>query len=271
MSGRCICRSFPSRCLLRRAGRARRPPPARRSRCGLRLTRCISTRESSRIPHGAMVERGHVEIGAHLAVEPHQQVLVERRGHAERIVIGQQQVTLRLDEIGADNEGIARPQRRADRLEKRAGPGRVEVADVRPRNSTAKRSPAARDARCDRQPVFIALLVRHDDEIATFADQTLAPPTTPRPTRPQDRRGATRRCDGASRWPEQQRELVAVAASELDQAAAGCRRFRRWPHDAPQSGGAPRASPDTTASGRWRRTAPSRACRTTRATAAVAA
>ena len=85
-----------------------------RTRCAARLTRCISTRDSRRIPDGAVGERVEVEVAAELAVDPDQQVAVERGGHAERIVVGEQQVALRLHEIGAEQQRVARRERRAD-------------------------------------------------------------------------------------------------------------------------------------------------------------
>ena len=88
-------------------------------------------RRSSRVPHRLMIERGEVEVAAELVVDPHEKVLVERGGHAERIVVGEQQVALRLDEVGAEQEKVARGERRADAIEELRGRWRIEVADVR--------------------------------------------------------------------------------------------------------------------------------------------
>ena len=53
------------------------------------------------VPGSAMRERVQIERAAKLAIDPDEQVLVERGGHAEWIVIGQLQLRFRLDEIGA--------------------------------------------------------------------------------------------------------------------------------------------------------------------------
>ncbi len=44
-----------------------------------------------RVPDGTMGEVVEVEIRAELAIEPHEQVLVERRRHPERVVVGRHQ------------------------------------------------------------------------------------------------------------------------------------------------------------------------------------
>jgi len=59
------------------------------------------------IPCGAMIEGTQVERSAQLAVDSDEQILVERGGHSKRIVIGELQVALRLDEIRAQQEQIA--------------------------------------------------------------------------------------------------------------------------------------------------------------------
>ena len=40
------------------------------------------------IPNRAMGERRHVEVGASLTIQPHQDVAVERGGDAGRVVVG---------------------------------------------------------------------------------------------------------------------------------------------------------------------------------------
>src|SRR3970040_2093425 len=55
----------------------------------------------SGVPHGAVSEPLHREIRGELAVDPDEQIAVERRGHAQRIVVGQQQLAFGLDEVGA--------------------------------------------------------------------------------------------------------------------------------------------------------------------------
>ena len=84
-----------------------------------------------RVPHGAVGERREVEVGQELRVHPREQVLVEGRRDAERIVVGEQQLALRLDEIRAEQQRVARPQAPPDAGEKLVGGGAIEVADVR--------------------------------------------------------------------------------------------------------------------------------------------
>ena len=78
-----------------------------------------------------MREAIEVEIGVQVPVEPYEQVLVERGGDAERVVVGGHQLRLWLHEVCAKHQPVAGPQRRPDRLEKRHGRRRGEVADVR--------------------------------------------------------------------------------------------------------------------------------------------
>ena len=53
-------------------------------------------REASWIPDGPVREAAEVEIGAQLAVDPHEKVPIERRRDAKGIIVGQQQIALRL-------------------------------------------------------------------------------------------------------------------------------------------------------------------------------
>ena len=78
-----------------------------------------------------MLEGVDVEVGVELAVHANEQVAVESGGHAERIVIGEQEVALRFHQVGANQQRVARPQRAADRPQKLGGARRIEVADVR--------------------------------------------------------------------------------------------------------------------------------------------
>ena len=83
------------------------------------------------VPDRAMREAVHVEIAAQFPVHPHEQVAIERGGHAQRVVVGQQQLGLRLHEIGAEQQRVAGSEDRADAAQKRVGARRIEVADVR--------------------------------------------------------------------------------------------------------------------------------------------
>ena len=59
-----------------------------------------------------MCEAVQIEVASKLAIDAHEQVAVERRGDTERIVVGQQQIALRLNQIGAKKESAAFRRRR---------------------------------------------------------------------------------------------------------------------------------------------------------------
>ena len=81
-------------------------------------------------PDRAVCEPIEVEVPAELAVDAHEQIAVERRRHAKRIVVREDQFALGLDEIGADEQHVAAHEAGADLTEKRVGAGTVEVADI---------------------------------------------------------------------------------------------------------------------------------------------
>src|SRR5205823_7415812 len=89
------------------------------------------------------------KIAAELAVDSHEQVAVEGGGDAERIVVGEQQIALRLDEVSADEQRIAAHERRADGPQEGIGAGRIEVADVRPEKQRERPSGSSASRRCD--------------------------------------------------------------------------------------------------------------------------
>ena len=77
-----------------------------------------------------MLEGREIEVRTEFAVDPQQQVLVEGGREAERVVVGEEQIPLRLDEVGAEQEGIPGAQRVADFLQKTFRRRRIEVAYV---------------------------------------------------------------------------------------------------------------------------------------------
>ena len=90
-----------------------------------------------------------------LAVDAHEQVPVERRGDAERIVVGQLQLALRLHEIGAEQQrvaGASAPRMRAQELLRGR---RVEVADVGAEEQHEHRCPPSRAAAAWRRPDLV--------------------------------------------------------------------------------------------------------------------
>ena len=79
-----------------------------------------------------MREAAEIEVGTQFPVQANEHVAVEGRGDAERVVVGQQQLGLRLHEVGADQHRTALSLGRPHRLQQPVGIGAVEVADVRP-------------------------------------------------------------------------------------------------------------------------------------------
>ena len=116
------------------------------TRCRRALTRCTSTRRSRR-SSGAMDESVEVEVAAELVVDPAKQIAVERRGDLQRIVVGEEQIAFRFDQIGAEQQRVTRPQRLADarkQIARAAGRSKLPMFD--PRNSTT--SERVVDGRC---------------------------------------------------------------------------------------------------------------------------
>ncbi len=102
----------------------------------------------ARVPDGAVGEGREVEVGAELAVDAHEQVLVERGRHAERVVVGEQQLALGLDEVGAEEQRVARPAAtpRIPAQERVAPRRRSKLPMLEPRKSDEQR-PARRPLR----------------------------------------------------------------------------------------------------------------------------
>src|SRR2546422_7830031 len=84
-----------------------------------------------RVPDRAVLEGVDVEVRVELAVHANEQVPVEGGGHAERVVISEQQVALRFHQVSANQKRLARLERTANRPQKLVGARRIEVADVR--------------------------------------------------------------------------------------------------------------------------------------------
>src|SRR5450830_1161629 len=103
-----------------------------------------------------MAEGADVEVAAELAVDPDEQIAVERRRDAERVVVREQERPLRFHEIGAGEQAVAGRERRADAAKKRVGAWRIEVTDVR--SEKERQRPAGSGA--DRPNLRKARLVR---------------------------------------------------------------------------------------------------------------
>ena len=83
------------------------------------------------VPQRLVSKAVDVEIPVELTIDPDEKVPVEGSRDLERIVVGQQQVALGLPEVGAEQQPVARPERRTDATEESGRTVRVEVTDVR--------------------------------------------------------------------------------------------------------------------------------------------
>src|SRR5262245_56189773 len=111
-----------------------------------------------------MLERADLEIAAQLAIDADEEIPVEGRGHPERIVVGQQELALRLDEVRADEERVARRQHGANLPEKLVGAGPIEVPDVRAEEQHEGMARRMRGGANLGEARFVGSLVRHDTE-----------------------------------------------------------------------------------------------------------
>ena len=165
-----------------------------------------------------MVERREVEVPAELAVDAHQEVLVERGRHAERIVVGEQQLAFRLDEVGAEQQEIADVEGRADAIEKACRGRLIEVSDVRAEQQDEHR--AAVTARGDRrpQPFLVRRPMPHDRDVTQPVQPLLA--LLERLRRNVDQVHVRAGAPPFERLGEQH-DLFAAAAAQLDDRALG--------------------------------------------------
>ena len=134
-SNTCSC----SRCgwSRRRGSRCTRRTACTRWR--LRLARCISMRERSRLKKAWCSKRGEIELGAELAVDARQQIEIELRGDALRVVVGLLQDLRVLHQIDADDEGRAAAEDAAGVAQERRRLVRLEIADGRAREESGAR------------------------------------------------------------------------------------------------------------------------------------
>ena len=150
-----------------------------------------------------------------------QQVAVERGRHAERIVVGQQQLALRLHQIGAEQQRVAR--RAAPRGSSRrnaSAPGGSKLPMFEPRNSDQRAAGAAAARRRPRRGPLRRSPGACTTSTASGASSAAsvgwpgrAPPARCR----SDARSARRPCTPAGL--DQRRQLLAAAGAELDDAS----------------------------------------------------
>ena len=123
------------------------------------------------VPDSLVRVCGDVEVAAELAVDPQQQVAVERGGHPERVIVGEEQLAVGLDEIGTEEKRVSARERSANATKKCVRPWTVEVSDIGPKQDY-QRPPGASLSRDLRQPDFVGRFVRHDTDVPRSAERT---------------------------------------------------------------------------------------------------
>ena len=95
------------------------------------------------VPPGHVLEGLEVEVGVELAVDHREHIAVEPRRHARAVVVGADQPAGVLDQVGAQQQGVARLQacRTAPTGSRRAGPA-SGCRSWSPRNTTSRRADA---------------------------------------------------------------------------------------------------------------------------------
>ena len=155
------------------------PAAGMRTCWGRRLTRCISTRERAAF-QSAMPEGGDVEVGAELAVDAEEQVQVERRRDAERVVIGKLQIAFRLDEIRAQQKRVAGTQEREIRRSSASAAGGSKFPMFEPRNTASVLSSwPARRSLSNASPGSRATTAASPSSCAAWCATTVTPGRTP--------------------------------------------------------------------------------------------
>src|SRR4029450_12294452 len=124
------------------------------------------------VPERAMLDSGDVEVSAQLSIDPREKVQVERRGDTQGIVIGEQEVALRLHQVGADQQRIALVQNGTDASKNRFRARPIEVADVRAEKQGERHTRPVMIARKGREALLVFGFVRDDREIVDVAKRS---------------------------------------------------------------------------------------------------
>ena len=162
-----------------------------------------------------MCESAQVEVGAELRIHAQQQVLVEGRGQPEGIVIGEQQLAFWLDQVGAEQQVIARPNCRAHEVKEGGCAGWVEVPDVGAEERQKRWVWVI--SRQREQPVLVGGLMGGHMQVQVL-DGGECPHRLPERGGGQVDQVRVHPAD--IRMRQQRRELFAVPASEFDDPAA---------------------------------------------------
>ena len=82
-----------------------------------------------RVPARLVIEILQIEFRVEISIQAAEQIQVERRGHAERVVVGGDQGGSGLHEVGAEEESVAGAQPSPDLAKKFARLRGLEVSD----------------------------------------------------------------------------------------------------------------------------------------------
>src|SRR6476660_3955535 len=120
------------------------------------------------VPHRPMRELVELDRSAELAIDADEQVAVERRCDAERVVVSDEQPFGRLDEIDAKQHSVAYLDAGTDVLQKGTRARRIEVPDVGAKKGDER--PTRSLSSGVAEPRIVRRLMRHDAQVANGSD-----------------------------------------------------------------------------------------------------
>ncbi len=154
------------------------------------------------------------DIGLQLHIQTEQEVLVERRREPQRIVIGEQQLLLWFHQIRAEQQIVTWTQRSANQPQERRRVRPVEVADIRAQHGDESRPRCFR--RYPEEPILVSgVMRRHANARSVDGIERLHRVGQCR-FRQIDQVGMDVSGVGLV---QQRRQLLAIAASEFDDAS----------------------------------------------------
>src|SRR3954469_2967263 len=127
----------------------------------------------SGIPNRTVRKAADLERAFQFAIDADEQVAIERRRDAKRIVVRQEQIAFGLDEIRAEQQEVARRERAADLAQELVGCRRIEVTDVRAEQQHQHRVTIVALFRRVAQSDLVGLAVTDDGEMTQAAKRAL--------------------------------------------------------------------------------------------------
>ena len=170
-------------------------------------------RRASRFQWARWPNVSRSNVAAELAVDADEEVAVERRRDPERVVVGEQQIGLGLDEVGAEQQQVAGIESGANAIEKPRRRRRIEVADVRTEEQDQRGAAFGPRRHRGAQPFFVRRPVADDRHVPQAVQALLG--LLQRLRRDVDQVDARAAAAPLERF-RQQHQLLAAAAAELD-------------------------------------------------------